>query len=273
MTNIKRWIYTSDWHIPYLCSGFYDWFLDQVRHYKPDIVVLGGDQLDAVVLSKYSHSAEDTTPLHEDYAQLNDSLHGARVACQNEGKDTEFVFLLGNHEDRIEQAWISKNLRPLLHWNAHQETILPELKHWKQVPYAVYRKNNRHRVGQVTWIHGWEVAKNKLNAQAVEQGVENGLVVSGHIHRADENVVQLEAFGDCMLPYYRVSCGMGMAYENAEYMRAKRQLMVNWTQSIVVGEVKATKSPRRAKDWDAHPVFYSVAHRGNRCGINNRSVA
>jgi len=86
----------GDFHVPHQHPGAVQAFLDRISSFKPQLIVINGDLLDAGMLSKFSKAP--TTPL------LEEELTAAKQilsAVRAKAPDAEIWFLAGNHEFRL----------------------------------------------------------------------------------------------------------------------------------------------------------------------------
>lgn len=89
----------SDWHVPYHDSIALRYALRYLQSATPHILYLNGDIIDCYQLSQYDKDPNRALDLHKD-------LHATRTLLQewrNGLPNTRFVFLMGNHEQRVEK--------------------------------------------------------------------------------------------------------------------------------------------------------------------------
>ncbi len=112
----RRHIYIPDTQVrPGVPLDHIDWIAQAVVHYKPDVIVVGGDWWDFPSLN--SHSNPGSAPLENQRYQADLDVGNAAFArfCKpieaEEKRDKKWkprkVFLCGNHEDRADRAAIA----------------------------------------------------------------------------------------------------------------------------------------------------------------------
>ncbi len=112
----RRHVYIPDTQVrPGVPLDYIDWIAQAVVHYKPDVIVVGGDWFDFPSLN--SHSAPGSMPLEGQRYQADLDAGNAAFArfCKpieaEEKRDKKWkprkVFTVGNHEDRADRAAIS----------------------------------------------------------------------------------------------------------------------------------------------------------------------
>jgi hypothetical protein len=139
-----------DLHYPLQDTILWDNILKEVRSFKPDVLVLGGDNMNMTAVDHWLHDKG-----------LVRKLEGRRVQDEYEGftkdimkplerilkSDCHKIWLDGNHENWIELA-IDKNPQGEGYWEIENNLHL-KAKGWEVVPYGKFAK-----VGKLYLIHG-----------------------------------------------------------------------------------------------------------------------
>lgn len=104
----KRYLVSSDWHVPYHDRNHVRALLEFTRDVKPDGFVLAGDFLDFIEVSRHnagSVALMEGKRLHRSFDAGNEVLDQIDAAAGTQCK--EKYFLGGNHEHRMAR-WIQK---------------------------------------------------------------------------------------------------------------------------------------------------------------------
>lgn len=156
--GVVRGVFLSDIHFsdfdPKKCESInLTAIYEYIYHFKPDLIILGGDIVDA----KGLHGVESFTPSQFDMAwyKRDCSLLKVFFGLLNRaaGPKTKYVFIAGNHEQRYDRLI---NKYPKLfagHINLIRDGVPPELKgRVKYIPYGNYE--NFYKLGDCLFIHG-----------------------------------------------------------------------------------------------------------------------
>lgn len=100
---MSRYLVSGDWHIPAHLDRGMEQFLDEVKRFKPDGVVLSGDIVDFYRQSRYEHNPAMPS-LKDELEHARDAI--ARVAAVLPVADV----LMGNHEYRLPKAAVRGGL-------------------------------------------------------------------------------------------------------------------------------------------------------------------
>jgi len=256
----KKWLWFSDIHFPYHDPSFPAWVIQNIVDYKPDVIIAGGDLIDATCASKFKD--EYLHSLEQEYEKLDEFLKEIRISSPKSKK----VYLHGNHEDHILEpsgARTDRASRSLLHWNIH----VKEMPYWEQRDYGWDLKKCCFRIGQVVFNHGMEASIAGIKRQALIMAPDNGLLCTGHGHRPDLAPVQLEWLS-VDIPKWRIMSGCGVNLDNPpNYMRRLR--LDRWGNGIVVGEADVLRSPRTTVRWDAHAIIRNFGPNSNKLGFQD----
>lgn len=139
----ERIVWLSDLHVPYHDARAVNAALDMARDWRPSLLILGGDLYDSYLISAFEKEPE----------RLNATLQNEFDAAQPiisaiDGLACDVVFILGNHEARID-ALIAKNpgLSKLRALQWHTMAEIP--KRWTILP-----QYTRLRIGGLDFHHG-----------------------------------------------------------------------------------------------------------------------
>lgn len=250
-----RWVFLGCAHIPISHQPSLKWAIQNVRDHKPDVIVLGGDQMDTDALS--SHAKDDRWTIHQEWLAYRDFLLELRDAAPGH----QLVQLDGNHEDRINRGEVAKAVRGALHYNNWLPDSGPSIR--DLLDGAITRRyiNRRHSkkqqggtysLGQVTFYHGYETGVSSQRNQCKRFVDEFGLGVSCHTHAA-EPVTQVLDPGKVLTNKWYCNSGTLIDWEKAAQY-ATRYNIDPWAHGMVVGECRASGEGRnyyRERRWDA----------------------
>jgi len=168
---IKRGVALFDIHYPEQDKACMNIVLKFIYDFKPNYIVLGGDQMD---LNCISHHNKGKVRLTEN-ARLKRDYRGFQKEILDEieaaaPKNCKKWFLIGNHEYWLERL-IDDN--PQLEGLVEIENNL-NLKDWTIIPF-----NNVLTIGEMNFIHG--IWTNKYHAEKNIR-IYNKNIFSGHIH-------------------------------------------------------------------------------------------
>src|SRR3954468_24609180 len=137
--KLFRRIFIPDSHWPYCDARSFDLMLDVMRDFRPHEVVVLGDFWDCETVSNYTKDPKSQ------YRLLEEELEPGRRAIQrimNAGKDCSYVFLEGNHEQRISR-YVASNASAL-GGTISTRDVLKIPKEWR---YYSYGHGGFHRCG------------------------------------------------------------------------------------------------------------------------------
>jgi hypothetical protein len=139
------------------------------RDFKPDTTIIGGDFLDFPKLCK----AEEKNRLKQEGQRLaHDFELGNQVLDEIDGFSKEKVFLIGNHDARL-QKFIEEypELEGLISLEGNLRL--------KERGYTVIPENKAYKMGHARFIHGWYFGMHHAKKTVNEMG-DN--VFYGHVH-------------------------------------------------------------------------------------------
>jgi len=144
-----------------------------IKDVKPDIIIYQGDNLDMSVISHWNKEKTrkiELKRLKADYDGFAKEILDPIEKLTK--KDTQFVWLNGNHEDWAEQ-YIDKN--PQLEGIIEPEICL----NLKERKYKIVPYNKIHKIGKLNIIHGYY--HNKYHADKTLSVFEESICY-GHMH-------------------------------------------------------------------------------------------
>lgn len=171
--KIKKGIAAWDIHYPYHDDRCMKILLDFTNYYKPDVFILGGDQLDMDMISSFNKHK----PLKVEGKRLKKHYNGFEKTVLKPINDClsnncKKYFIIGNHERRVQ--WYVEEY-PQMEGYAEIENNL-DLSGWEIVPF-----NQSVGIGDMRFIHGHYC--NKYHTQKT-LGVYDENIYYGHVHSA-----------------------------------------------------------------------------------------
>jgi hypothetical protein len=236
-------------HAPFTPKRHIEWLLARIEEWKPQIVVHLGDRLEAVGGSVHDNNEFDHDQ-RDEFEAAAETSERVRKACH---KDTQFVWMLGNHDDNLQRAdarRVPKRLRSLVHWNLSEWG--PEFLRWKQVPY-IKSASGTYSVGQIVFTHGYDAGVNSGETEALQTNNMTGefahrLFVRAHTHRP-EQVTRCLRTKKIPLPWYYANVGT-IGPLKPEW--AARLDTSQWQPAVLLAEAKHERLSRNhGKNWSA----------------------
>lgn len=242
MSKFVKAIAFSCVHCPHQDEKAVAWLRAQIKEERPDYVVCLGDLLEADAASRWP--GEQKHDLATEFKNADAFLRSIKDAAG----DARLIFIEGNHDNNIRAAnRIPEKLRALCDYRQS----IPAMADWTfGAEYEYHRSRGVWRLGQVSFMHGYETSAAGLDTQAITMGNPFGLSVWGHTHRPTEATQVYRA--QAPLPYWRMDVGC-ICKMDTEYMKRKRQWA--WGQACAVINLNPSagtaKSPRMSPHWDA----------------------
>jgi predicted phosphodiesterase len=203
MKLLKR-LFVPDLHAPYLDRAAFELMLSVAQDFKPQEVVFLGDFFDAECVKTHEPNALRNPRFLED--ELQEGRNALKQVEVMSGAKS-FVFLEGNHEDRI-RRYIAINA-PKLAKNIDVKQVLGIPDYYR---YLKYGQEGHYRMGNWLATHGTLCGKYCAAAMLAKYGVN---VIFGHVHRVQE--ARQTRFSDMIRA---VSCGwLGVPRTAGEYIR------------------------------------------------------
>lgn len=166
-------LHLTDHHFPLENRKAVQFSVEAARELQPDMIVLGGDLFDGYALSRFDKKPDKLLSLQTELDKAGTYIRNLQKASPA----SEFVWLLGNHEERLEK-YLDRKAPELACLRGLRITNLVPVDSVRIVPYG-----ERWRVGPLTFVHGAVVRKVAgASAKAVSEA-EGCSIVMGHTHR------------------------------------------------------------------------------------------
>lgn len=166
-------LHLTDHHFPFEDRKSVRFSVEAAAKLKPDVIVLGGDLFDGYSISRYDKQPDKLLSF-----QMELDKAGRYIKeLQEVSPSSEFVWLLGNHEERIEKYLARK---------APELACLKGLRLTSLVPVSdvcIIEYGRGWKAGPLTFVHGAIVRKVAgMSAKSVSEA-EGCSIVMGHTHR------------------------------------------------------------------------------------------
>lgn len=215
MKSVKRGLALWDLHYPEHSRSCLNIAVEFCKDFKPDVFILGGDQMDMDCISYYNRNRPkllEGKRLKEEYDGFQrDVLDRFEMIL---GLNCDKYFLIGNHEYRVER-YLESNPQ-------HEGFIEPEvnlhLSSWSVIPF-----NESISVGKMNFIHG--IYWNKYHSYKHVNVYEDNIFY-GHVHN---NQVFTKTTPLLNLPKQAVGVGC-MCNKNPSY---KRNMPNDWVNQFL----------------------------------------
>jgi len=171
--QIKKSVLLPDIHYPHYEERVMDTINEFIYNYEPDELVYMGDQISLDCISGWNRRKpllKEGQRLVNDYKEFDEYV--LQVHEDITSPDTERVFMIGNHEQRIE--WYCEE-HPELQGLIDIENNLK----LRDRGYKIVKFNDIHKIGKLNVIHGFYW--NKYHATKTLEAFE-GNVVYAHVH-------------------------------------------------------------------------------------------
>lgn len=167
-------MFLSDLHLPKSIplNGVFDY----IKDYSPDIIILGGDIIDADGLHGVDSMKAEAVDLAW-YKRDCELIKGIMVKLAKAAPDATFIYLEGNHEERY--ARLARKYPKVFGdtFNFMRDAIpLPMLTQW--IPYGNY--DSFFEFGDTLFVHGTVWPDNHAKLYALRHVPYK--VVYGHLH-------------------------------------------------------------------------------------------
>jgi predicted phosphodiesterase len=214
---------------------------------KPDVVVCLGDLFESDASSRWP--SEAPWNFEEELLQADAFLKEIRKVS----KCSTPVWCIGNHEDNaISPHRFSKKIRSLIDFRRHMD----EVNNWKLIPYD-YSPRGVFRLGQVTFLHGYEAGVNSDRDQGLMLGTPHGLTIMGHTHRPTEGICQARLSARKYLKSWH--CNVGTLCDVRQMHYVQRTNTSLWGSACCIGVAEDLQSPRVSSRWKAKQLVYKMA--------------
>ncbi len=171
--EIQKTVLLPDIHHPHYEPKVMDSINQFIIDYDPNEIVYMGDQLTLDCISGWNQRKpllKEGQRLMQDYNSFDNEVLKAHESIT--GEDTKRVFMIGNHEQRIE--WYTE-------YHPELSGFVDITRHLqlRERGYDVVPFNGIHKVGKLSVIHGYYW--NKYHANKTLEAFE-GNVVYSHVH-------------------------------------------------------------------------------------------
>lgn len=235
--------FASDFHEPFSEPKLVDLFLQWVSEEKPDEGIIGGDLMDFPEQSRHRHKPEWAATAQ----QCVNSGYNLLVRLRVASKDTNLVFIPGNHDERIRNRVIDfnqdlctvrpadkhdePNMRSI--WDIRNLLHLDELEISFIDPKGTYEYASYQIGRELAATHGWLVARQSGKSAANHLDELGHSVIHGHTHRLGSHFKTIyNADGTTrLLQAWEAGC-MCQLKKGLGYSRA-----ANWQQSFLTYSV------------------------------------
>jgi len=191
-----------------------------IRHTRPSLVVLLGDNVDFYQLSRFDQDPKRALALQEDCDKTFEAMRRFRKAAPS----ARIHYLQGNHEDRLRRYLWGKSVA----LSSLKCLTVPELLRLKELDIR-YHESGQFRVKDLLFKHG-NVVRKKSGFTAMAELERNWLSgVSGHTHRLSE-VYRRNKSG-----YYKWVEGGCLCDLNPEYARGED---FDWQHGLTWGWIE-----------------------------------
>lgn len=238
-----------DTHLPYADPRAVSLALQVGKYYQPDLVVLLGDMLDCTGFSRFPH--DQVNPKSFLQTEL-DEWHGLAESIREMAPHAERVYLLGNHEERIERwLWSQPHLTGFAGLRLASLLTLSEHGFRPEVEREVMLC-----AGHLTVTHGTRIGGQSAGLAARQEMSRHGTsTVTGHTHRL-------------ALVTHRDKAGLRQAIEGGHLSLNPPHYaptIQNWIQGVTIGEISA-----EGNDFELRPVPFRLSY---RCLVDGREFA
>jgi metallophosphoesterase superfamily enzyme len=165
----------SDVHYPFEDSYAIQICKAYLKDYKPDMIVMNGDMVDFYSVSKYEKDPERKLDLQQEIDYSVEKLE----EWVYEFPDTEFVYLEGNHEQRLKR-FLKSNASALL---SMRTLDIEKNLNLKSIGIQWVGSETEYQIGNLLFTHGHK-ARRHAGTTARGHFEDFGCsVIVGHIHR------------------------------------------------------------------------------------------
>ena len=216
-------VYMSDLHIPYQDKKAVELVIKFIEDFKPEILILGGDMVDFMGLSRFSRDPKRALTTQDDI----DTVSALLVKLRNILPDSEIVYLEGNHEYRMTNYKWTKC--PELSYI--KALTLPKLLNLSELNIQFIPYTKFYNYKKIYFVHGDVISKH--SGQTAKQMLDKwGVnIICGHSHRTgkhnrttlDGNKGAWESgcLCDCSPEYIKGRANWQLGFSIVEYYKDK----------------------------------------------------
>jgi hypothetical protein len=209
---VKKGIAAWDLHYPYHSEESFSCLLQVIEYFKPDIFILGGDNMDFDMISAYNYRKPkllENRRIGKEYAHFyNDILQSLNTLLS---PNCDKYFMYGNHEERVDR---------LVEAEPKLEGLVEITKNINLDSWKILKYKEVLTIGHMNFIHGlyW----NKYHAHKTVTIYEKNIFY-GHVH-SPQSFTTVSPIDS--LPKQGVSVGC-MCEVNPEYRKDEPNHWVN----------------------------------------------
>ena len=162
----------SDLHVPFHNMDFVELFIEFLKDFQPDKIVLNGDIVDFYDLSHFDKNPKRVGVLQKELDIVNGILMLIRLACPL----SEIIYIEGNHEDRLRKfLWKNPSISSLRDLKLERLLRFPDVGNIRLV--------EEYDVRGMKFTHGGLVRKHSSYSAKAEYDHHLQSGASGHTHR------------------------------------------------------------------------------------------
>lgn len=165
----------SDIHIPYHDHGALGIAMQFLREWKPSVIVLNGDILDAHEVSSHPKERHNVVTFQDEIDEVRQFLRVLR----HDHSEARICYTMGNHENRIER-YLTNHAPELSSVTSLSLCTLLDLPELRIEFFDARQKVCLHGV---EFFHGSIIRKDAGNSVRAHVAKRGGSVVMGHTHR------------------------------------------------------------------------------------------
>jgi len=183
--RLAKVLFVPDSHHPYNDEQAWNVMLEAAKGFKPDIVVVLGDFIDCYAISAHQKDLKKRPSFEEEIESGSlalKSLEDLKAPIQ--------IYICGNHENRLDRALSSEEIRdklfPLLQSGAIKLQRIPDLLNLEKRKWDFVDYKQHYKLGKLHITHdcGKSNATSHMDAEATFQG--NAVI--GHSHKLGYSV-------------------------------------------------------------------------------------
>lgn len=174
--SLIKILHLTDPHFPYSDPRAIKISLAAISLILPHHLVLGGDFLDAPGIAPFLRPVESLTTLQSDIDETNSYIDDC---LKRAGPKCKTVFLVGNHEERLEK-YLARHAPGL---SSLRSLHIEESLSLRSRAIRTIPPGNTHRIGSLSFTHG-DLIRKWAGSSARSAIEREGLnIVMGHSHR------------------------------------------------------------------------------------------
>lgn len=185
MTDWKKGVFFSDTHAPFHLPQTIALLTAFLKVYKPDLVIWGGDIIDAYTASTFAKVGRTFNSLKDELTICRDEVVDPVFASCSKAKH---IALEGNHEFRIprriaDRAPEFEDLLKFEEWMGYAQNGIRYIRGRGATANGIYKVNEK-----LTFMHGKIFRVNTAKFIAERWG--EGAIIQGHAHRKESHALR-----------------------------------------------------------------------------------